>query len=162
MMKILVLSDSHGAVDPMCRAVNALQPDAIIHLGDCVPDARALQRRFPDLPLYSVAWNNDWRSPAPERLLLTFDNLRVLAVHGHQYGVYDGPLRLAYAAREAGADVALYGHTHRPALEQTEDGLWLFNPGACGAYFATCGVLEIANGTVTCYNITVDPPSAGQ
>ena len=34
-MKILVLSDSHGAVSPMEQAVEQTSPDLILHLGDC-------------------------------------------------------------------------------------------------------------------------------
>ena len=39
-MKILVLSDSHGAVDNMIRCVELTQPRQIFHLGDCVRDAQ--------------------------------------------------------------------------------------------------------------------------
>ena len=38
-MKYLVLSDSHGNVDNMVRAVEREKPDGIIHLGDCWRDA---------------------------------------------------------------------------------------------------------------------------
>ena len=155
-MKVLVLSDSHGVIDSMARAVAAHDPDAVIHLGDCVPDAEELRIRFPNLTVYNVKGNNDWRDKTAERLLLTLEGVRILAVHGHQYGVRSGPLRLSYAAREAGAEVALYGHTHIPACERTEDGLWLLNPGACGKYSPTCGVIEIANGGCTCYNAAVE------
>ena len=41
-MKILVLSDSHGLQYFMQRCVEALQPDAVIHLGDMVRDADKL------------------------------------------------------------------------------------------------------------------------
>ena len=37
-MDILVLSDSHGAVAPMVRAVELAKPDLILHLGDCWRD----------------------------------------------------------------------------------------------------------------------------
>ena len=37
-MDILVLSDSHGAVAPMVRAVELARPDLILHLGDCWRD----------------------------------------------------------------------------------------------------------------------------
>ena len=41
-MKYLVLSDSHGNVDNMVRAVEREKPDGIIHLGDCWRDAEEL------------------------------------------------------------------------------------------------------------------------
>ena len=50
-MKYLVLSDSHGNVDHMARAVELVKPDGIIHLGDCWRDAEELRQLFPRLPL---------------------------------------------------------------------------------------------------------------
>ena len=41
-MRILVLSDSHGCVDPMQQCVELVQPQAILHLGDCARDADRL------------------------------------------------------------------------------------------------------------------------
>ena len=50
-------------------------------------------------------------------------------------------------ADRVGADIALFGHTHRPFLEQ-DSGVWYMNPGAArsGRY----GVIEITDGTFTC------------
>ena len=44
-MDILVLSDSHGAVAPMVRAVELAIPDLILHLGDCWRDGERLWNR---------------------------------------------------------------------------------------------------------------------
>ena len=49
-MRILVLSDSHGNVDNMARAVELTAPDRVLHLGDCQRDLTALRARFPALP----------------------------------------------------------------------------------------------------------------
>ena len=43
-MEILVLSDSHDRVDHMVRAVEQFHPRQVLHLGDCVRDAQALER----------------------------------------------------------------------------------------------------------------------
>ena len=53
-MEILVLSDSHGKVDHMVRAVEQFHPRQVLHLGDCVRDAQALERQFPQLPVTMV------------------------------------------------------------------------------------------------------------
>ena len=58
-MKYLVLSDSHGNVDNMARAVEREKPDGIIHLGDCWRDAEELHELFPRLPLEQVPGNCD-------------------------------------------------------------------------------------------------------
>ena len=44
-MRILVLSDSHGNVDNMARAVELTAPDRVLHLGDCQRDLTALRAR---------------------------------------------------------------------------------------------------------------------
>ena len=59
-MEILVLSDSHGKVDHMVRAVEQFHPRQVLHLGDCVRDAQALERQFPQLPVTMVPGNCDW------------------------------------------------------------------------------------------------------
>ena len=59
-MKYLVLSDSHGNVDNMVRAVEREKPDGIIHLGDCWRDAEELHELFPRLPLEQVPGNCDF------------------------------------------------------------------------------------------------------
>ena len=70
-MDILVLSDSHGAVAPMVRAVELTRPDLILHLGDCWRDGEQLHARFPDIPLEQVPGNCDFRPGEPaERLLV--------------------------------------------------------------------------------------------
>ena len=53
-MKYLVLSDSHGNVDNMVRAVELTKPDGIIHLGDGWRDAEELHTLYPRLPLEQV------------------------------------------------------------------------------------------------------------
>ena len=99
-MKLLVLSDSHGNVDNMARAVELTQPRHILHLGDCLRDAQALHERFPDLPMDTVPGNCDWGSfDQPERLL-EFEGVRVLMMHGHTRNVKSSPLAAQYAARE--------------------------------------------------------------
>ncbi len=143
-MKILILSDSHGAVENMELAVNMELPDAIIHLGDHVRDACDLMELFPEIPLYKVSGNCDryaWQPDLEERLVWSFEGNVFCMVHGHQYGVKSSLLRLELAAREAGARVMLFGHTHR-AYGEESNGILLFNPGACSGYRPTYGVIE--------------------
>ena len=64
-MKILVLSDSHGAVSPMEQAVEQTSPDLILHLGDCWRDGERLHDRFPSIPLEQVPGNCDFRPTEP-------------------------------------------------------------------------------------------------
>ena len=149
-MKILVLSDSHGTMSSMEYAVERLRPDYIFHLGDYERDARKLSEFYPDIPLLSVPGNCDWPLPGKQLALLReFDGVRILMTHGHAYGVKNGLLRMELAAREAGAHVALFGHTHHACCEEI-NGLWMLNPGACSGLRQTCGILEITDGTARC------------
>lgn len=144
-MKILVLSDSHGQIGPMKRAVQTEQPDEIFHLGDHISDAEQLARLFPGIPVIRVVGNCDSPASGVRVVQCERQGVRIFATHGHRYHVKFGYLRLKMAAQEAQAQVALFGHTHVPYCEQLP-GLWMLNPGASGSY----GIVKIENGTVTC------------
>ncbi|MGN1306558.1 MAG: metallophosphoesterase family protein [Faecousia sp.] len=149
-MKLLVVSDSHRETEHMLLAVRRERPDAVVHLGDHADDADAIEREFPYLPLCRVRGNCDYfENRAPEQALLRWEGVKLLAVHGHRYGVKGGLLRLQYAAKEKEAQVALFGHTHCAYCEEL-DGLWLLNPGACGSFMPTYGIVEIQEGAVEC------------
>ena len=99
-MRILVLSDSHGNVDNMARAVELTAPDRVLHLGDCQRDLTALRARFPALPMEGVPGNCDWGScDQPERLL-EIGGVRIFALHGHTRNVKRSPMAAMYAAKE--------------------------------------------------------------
>lgn len=145
-MKILVIADSHGRVDNLIRAVELVRPDYVLHLGDCQRDLEELRREFPSLPMEGVPGNCDWGScDTPERLI-ELGGVRILLLHGHTRNVKSSPMAAMYAAREWGAQVLLFGHTHRPLVDN--DGTLLtLNPGAAGDPLRpTCGVLTIENG----------------
>lgn len=128
-MKILVLSDSHGMTDMIEEIFLLEQPDAALHLGDYASDLDELKKSRPGGEMYAVRGNCDWRAAAPGRLIKELDGLKLLMVHGHMQQVKTGLERLYFTALEAGADAALFGHTHLPFL-QSENGLTLLNPGA--------------------------------
>ena len=131
-MDILVLSDSHGAIAPMERAVELTEPDLILHLGDCWRDAERLRDRFPDIPLEQVPGNCDFRPIEPAERLLEIRGKRILLCHGHTYHVKSSLLTAGYAAEERELDAFLFGHTHRPLVDRRGRTLFL-NPGSIGA-----------------------------
>ena len=146
-MKLLILSDSHRKMEYMYRAVEREQPDLIIHLGDHDRDAERLNKRYPDIPLWSVSGNCDYGA-GPERIVETVEGVRIYATHGHTLRVKYGLLRAELAAREAEANLLLFGHTHR-ALCDWHNGLWMLNPGTCsGMGPITYGVIELNDGAV--------------
>lgn len=132
-MKLLVLSDSHGNVENMGRAVDLTQPRLILHLGDCWRDGEKLHRLFPEIPLEQVPGNCDCRPMEPAERLLFLEDKRVLICHGHTYGVKQSLISAGYAAEEQRLDLFLFGHTHRP-LWDWRGRTQFVNPGSIGDY----------------------------
>ena len=95
-MKLLVFSDSHGNLENMVRTVERERPHMILHLGDGWRDARQLRDRFPEIPLYQVPGNCDFRSAEPPEQLLTVQGKRIFLCHGHTYGVKTSLLQAGF------------------------------------------------------------------
>ncbi|MEA4965681.1 MAG: metallophosphoesterase [Oscillospiraceae bacterium] len=151
MLKILVFSDSHGCLSGMEEAVGREQPDLIFHLGDYVRDYAQLRCLFPQIPGVSLAGNCDFAAQEPVQVLTEEGGVRIFACHGHTYQVKSGLLRLKLAAKEKGADLCLFGHTHAGFCEKA-DGIWFLNPGASGGgWHRTYGVVTIADGEASCW-----------
>ena len=115
MKRICVFSDSHGCPDNMIRVMEQENPDMVIHLGDGEGDLVPLKNRYPRTEVLNVRGNCDGRSAAPMKLVLRVEQVRLFAVHGHEYNVkFDRTLtKLRYSAMEAEANVVLFGHTQR-------------------------------------------------
>ena len=145
-MNVLVVSDSHGKVDKLIQAVELTHPDYVLHLGDCQRDLERLRQTFPMLPMEGVPGNCDWGScDQPERLL-EMGGVRIFMLHGHTRNVKSSPMSALYAAKEYGAQVLLFGHTHVPLVDN-DGSLLTLNPGAAGdRLHPTCGILTIDNG----------------
>ena len=145
-MKILVLSDSHSGMSFMRRAVDRVKPDAIIHLGDYYDDGQALHEEYFHIPFYQVPGNCDrYRTPphASEILILPVLGVPLYMTHGHKHGVKQVMSLLLRDARASKVDAVLYGHTHVADCHQEEDGLWVLNPGSCGYFGGSVGLIEV-------------------
>ena len=150
-MKILVLSDSHSALSFMRRCVEAICPDAVVHLGDHYDDAEALKEEFPGIPFYQVPGNCDryrYATGTPEIRIERICGLDIYFTHGHRHGVKQVLSLLLKDARACKVKAVLYGHTHVADCHQERDGLWVLNPGSCGYYGGTAGLIETVGGTV--------------
>ena len=141
-MRILVVSDVHGKLHLLREAIEA-QPTArhVIFLGDGLRQVEALMELYPDRTFYTVPGNCDFGAGGVPIRQETFGGKRFYFTHGHLHDVKHTLYRLDMAAREAGADVALFGHTHVP-YEEYADGLYLLNPGSLG-YDRRYGYVDI-------------------
>ena len=150
-MKILVLSDSHSALSFMRLCIDRVKPDTVIHLGDHYDDGETMAREYPHVRFYLVPGNCDrYRASSilPETLVESVGGAKLYMTHGHLHRVKSGMDGLITAARQRGAAAALFGHTHSPLCEQLDDGLWLLNPGSCGYYGGSGGIIWIQDGKI--------------
>ena len=146
-MKILVFSDSHRSRADMLQAIEEQQPDQVIHLGDLITDAEELTYVYPRLPICMVPGNCDGWTTEPAKKLITLQCKTILLSHGHLWrvkGSYDAAIADAH---KAGADILLFGHTHRAYCQRLEDGLWVMNPGASRSSY---GTILIEGGEIQC------------
>lgn len=145
-MKILVFSDSHSSLRFMRECISAVSPDCILHLGDMFEDGQVIARENPGVLFYQVPGNCDaYRCPpdASEVLIPRIGGVDFFITHGHRYHVKQYTGQLLQAARERKAAAVLYGHTHMEECTREPDGLWVMNPGSCGYFGGTAGLIEV-------------------
>jgi putative phosphoesterase len=126
--KVGLISDTHNMLRPQVfDAFNGVE--VILHAGD-VGDDDILDELGSIAPVYAVRGNTDRvdNPRLPESRELVIGGLRVHVSHGHEVGAKPVSLIAAYG----GADVIVYGHTHRELVTES-DGVLVVNPGAAGA-----------------------------
>ncbi len=148
-IRILVFSDTHGIIEGCIRTVDRIKNvDMILHAGDVTADAQDLSYIFSDIPLRYVTGNCEI-SRADTNLEIMAGNKKIFLTHGHLYNVKNESAytSLQNHARSIGADIAVFGHTHKPLCHNL-GGLILLNPGSA-KYSGTYGIIEIEdNGRV--------------
>ena len=142
MLRFLVVSDTHNVRLPMEELYKQYPNDGIIHLGDHIADARWMLARTNGHPVYMVRGNCDGWSDGLEEQILELGGMKLMLCHGHRYQVKSGLGALVAAAKRAGADAVLFGHTHVPFLEVRE-GILVMNPGALSSPYRFYGIIEI-------------------
>ena len=145
-MRILVVSDTHGRYQPLLDVVDK-HPEAamVLHCGDGEADLRRLMEAYPQKRIFGVCGNNDFYSELPLSDVVTANGVRIYMTHGHT--LRGGIDKLMARAREANAQIALYGHTH-VAKAFYEDGLYVLNPGSLSRPRAggkSYGIIDITN-----------------
>lgn len=135
--KLLLLSDIHGDLRRAAAAVAAHADDcaACLFLGDGVRHIETLRGIAPHMAFVAVRGNCDPLPDGayPEETLFVCAGHTILLCHGHRHHVKSGTGALLAAARRAGADIALFGHTHLVHEEYDADsGIYLLNPGSIG------------------------------
>ena len=140
MMRIGLISDSHGSAASVRRALRALgHVDLLVHLGDGAGDADGCEPR-----LIQLKGNCDILSALPrERIEPLEGDTVALFCHGDEWDVKWGLDRLCYRAQQVGAQVACFG-----SLVDHDGHVLLVNPGSCRGYDASCALLEVEGSVV--------------
>lgn len=128
-MKVLIVSDTHGRDGTLKYLLEQVKPiDMLVHCGD-VEGSEDYIRSLADCPVHMVAGNNDFFCDLPKEEEFLIGKYRVLLTHGHYYYITMGTQMIKEDAKARGFDIVMFGHTHRPYLEQ-DKGITVLNPGS--------------------------------
>jgi putative phosphoesterase len=138
--KLLVLSDTHGDITSLKAVLNwakdHIPPNDTIQAAAFLGDGLSDLQYAADAAGFYTDWklvcgNNDYGISMPETLTFDFAEHRFFMCHGHRYNLYSGYHTITMAAKNSGADTALYGHSHIPYIKLM-NGITLINPGSVG------------------------------
>ena len=132
-MKVLVVSDTHRFGSNYYEALQAETPvDLVIHCGDVEGQKEEFEevtRNLSDCPIVMVAGNNDFFSGLKQERQLKLEGHMIWVIHGHNYYVSMNTDFLKQEAVARGYDMVLFGHTHRPVIDQSGKVIAV-NPGS--------------------------------
>ena len=133
-MKILIVSDTHRRNGNLQEVIEQTAPfDMLIHLGDGEGSEELITswclEQNQNCEVHMVLGNNDFFSCLDREKEISIGPYRAFLTHGHFYSVSVGPERLEEEARSRGVDIAMFGHTHKPFLED-RNGMTVLNPGS--------------------------------
>ncbi len=152
-MKILVMSDSHNDYETVLSVVGAnLDADMILHCGDGAAEIEKLRHAFPDKKVIGVRGNCDLITQLPESEIIEAQGKKMFINHGANYGVKYSLASLLCKAREVGANIVIYGHTHVPMCD-VRGGVYVMNPGSIRGEYGTYGVINIEDNQAVEMNI---------
>lgn len=126
-MKILIVSDSHGLVSELGTLKKRHEEDVelFLHCGDSELSAsEEVMKGY-----ITVQGNCDYEDKFPTETTQEIADKKIFLTHGHLYGVKSSLNNLLYKAKEVGANIACFGHSHFLGMEVVDDVLFI-NPGS--------------------------------
>ena len=100
----------------------------VVHCGDAEGTEVAICKSA-DCPVKIIAGNNDFFCDLPKEEEFLIGSYQVWLTQGHNYYVSMGNEILKEEAEARGADIVMYGHTHKPVVDVGEN-LIAVNPGS--------------------------------
>lgn len=140
----------------MRLCISKIKPDHAVHLGDHYDDGEAMAEENPHIRFHQVPGNCDrYRCDPnlPNTLCYSIGGVRLFMTHGHMHYVKSGIGRLLVDATQMEAQGVLYGHTHQAQCFLHDEKMWVLNPGSCGGYGGSVGVIEVENNKITACHI---------
>jgi len=133
--------------------------DLWLHAGDYSYDADFI-RKVTGLPVWTVAGNCDGRAKDKPHEVIELEGHRIWLTHGHRDRVkHWGSEALLAQSFNYGADIVVYGHTHRPDIFRST-GVLIVNPGSPSEPrsepFGTFAVIEIQGTEVEATLVQLD------
>lgn len=129
LMKIFVISDTHGKIDKAIEIYKTLNDiDLIIHLGDLWNDGKRIKDQL-DVPLIGLKGNMDGSFARDGYHIMETEFGKIFLAHGHMENVKQGYDNIMYKAESLECKAAFFGHTHVPLFVQVS-GMYLLNPGS--------------------------------
>lgn len=130
-MKILIVSDTHRRDENLRTVIEKTAPiDMLIHLGDAEgSEDKIVEWVNEGCRLEMILGNNDFFSFLDKEKEIRIGKYKALLTHGHFYNVSLGAEQLKDEALDRNCDIVMFGHTHRPHLEQNGK-ITVLNPGS--------------------------------
>lgn len=149
-MILAVVSDTHRYKFAISKVLRKIQhADILIHLGDNIDDAAAFASEFSG-KMINVRGNCDFGNTVKSDIIEIIGGQTIFITHGHKYDVKYSIDTLLEKAKNIGANIVLYGHTHISQIDYC-DGIWFVNPGSPSLPrdgFPSIATIEIDNGRV--------------
>ena len=135
MTKILLLSDTHGHLDPVILK-RAAEVDQVWHAGDIgqIEVTEQLKKTGPVKAVYGNIDGSDIRAEFPKELCFICDSVKVYITHIAGYpGRYNTMTRKAIEKQRP--DLVICGHSHiLKVMRDPSHGHLHMNPGAIGRH----------------------------
>lgn len=119
MYKIGVISDTHGLLREEVKEI-LKDCSVILHAGD-IDREKVIKELEEIAPCYAVRGNADkeWAEEIPVTREMELYGIRIYMIHNKK------------TAEPSGADLVVYGHSHKYEEKEADGQIWL-NPGSCG------------------------------
>ncbi|MDI6854701.1 MAG: YfcE family phosphodiesterase [Deltaproteobacteria bacterium] len=131
-MLLGVVSDTHGNIEGMRRLAELLKTEGVstvLHVGDDYRDLEILEQFGLEVKGVPGVWCREYSDPrVPNRLVVELNGVKILLTHTESRHRNDAPGDPDPQVLAQEVQIVLFGHSHRPALEDRQGVLWL-NPG---------------------------------